>query len=650
MGSFGDRPWSWSEQQTFIRKLNKQLGSLRTATVVGGPGEEPDPPAIGFFDLYDVTPDSYESQAYKVVRVQSNEEALEFGVLTGTENQVYITPNASAHVFSLPQDIHYEATPLFHGLYLKGSDNDRSFLQFIVTGEPDEYIGIQPPEDILSSHTYTLPEDHGVPYEMLWSDANAILTWGWLQQNTYIGEGAGTISPTADAWDNVVIGYGAAPLIDDAYDNVIIGSEAGASLTDEFDSIYIGARVGALISGGSGNILIGTDLVPTATTANNNVIIGTSDTGYRLGTATRSLYIGHGAGWGMKDGTENVFLGVGAGCNAVYAGYNIAVGVDAGEDFRGGEDNIFIGSECGPTDYGVRFGYGNIWLGADIINQIQMGLDEVYWNLYLGGDLASGYYYYVFSYYLKDPSSTTGVGWEGTSNEFLEVDVTTPGYNTIKFLNIPTAFAGPLICTKRIIYRTAVRPTPVATTHELERWMFKKIGEIPGNVETTFIDSVGDEQRNGEMYGLLNTIAIGDSASICVGSSATIGRTLERVYWNTPFVPSGNPTSIAHHASSGWGTDKTGGDFHILSGRGTGSGVGGSIIFSTSYPEVSGSALQVHEEMGRFDPWGFSIPCVISNTEPAETRSGMLWVEVPDVSVWKYGVVGVYDVARVVTE
>jgi len=79
------------------------------------------PPVIeNFIDLAD-TPSTYAAAGYFAVRVKSTVDELEFAELKGTTNQVYITPHAADYTFSLPQDIHYAATPTFAGMYLESA-------------------------------------------------------------------------------------------------------------------------------------------------------------------------------------------------------------------------------------------------------------------------------------------------------------------------------------------------------------------------------------------------------------------------------------------------------------------------------------------------------------------------------------------------
>lgn len=67
------------------------------------------------------TPSSYTSQAAKILTVNDTPDAISFRSLTGTTNQVVITPSASEYVFSLPQSINTGASPEFASLNLTDS-------------------------------------------------------------------------------------------------------------------------------------------------------------------------------------------------------------------------------------------------------------------------------------------------------------------------------------------------------------------------------------------------------------------------------------------------------------------------------------------------------------------------------------------------
>jgi hypothetical protein len=139
-------------------------------------------------------------------------------------------------------------------------------------------------------------------------------------------------------------------------------------------------------------------------------------------------------------------------------------------------------------------------------------------------------------------------------------------------------------------------------------------------------DIVADASRGAHLDGMYNSIAIGDSVGVFGGGCMFIGNDVPHIYWNTAFESV--PNSVTHHAPSGMGTNKPGGDFSIVAGRGTGTGAGGSIVFYTSPAGTTGSVAQLATEMGRFDPIGFSVPCIISASEPTTMRAGMLWLDI----------------------
>jgi hypothetical protein len=111
--------------------------------------------------------------------------------------------------------------------------------------------------------------------------------------------------------------------------------------------------------------------------------------------------------------------------------------------------------------------------------------------------------------------------------------------------------------------------------------------------------------------GALYTVAIGASSnaghggSICIGQSATstaahqliIGSDklsaaeITDVYIGKGVVDAA-PTDTTYHATGGEGTNIAGADVTIAGGKGTGSGAGGEVVFSTSDAGSTGTTLQ----------------------------------------------------------
>jgi hypothetical protein len=327
MGQFGERPWSRSEQQNYARKIDQRIASLQSGLQTGGISEEPEDPVIIFFDLQDVIPDEYTGQAYKVVRVEPGESGLEFGALTGTTNQVIITPSATEHVFSLPQDIHTAATPTFAGMYLESA----SYAPFLkLTNESgtarDPIIQWALGASPVTKFTMGVDDsDTDDAFRIDKGDAlGANLVFYSGNKNAIFGESSCSGIAMSDIENNIIIGYrtlqysGSTPFVGDS--NIIIGADAAMYAEgDCYDNVILGHSAIQYLSDFSyGNLVIG-------------------------------AYAGYGAGGGV---TRSVMLGYYA-TSENDADNNIAIGANvmAGP----GSDNCVIGRAYYDTDPGPVF-------------------------------------------------------------------------------------------------------------------------------------------------------------------------------------------------------------------------------------------------------------------------------------------------------
>lgn len=118
------------------------------------------------------------------------------------------------------------------------------------------------------------------------------------------------------------------------------------------------------------------------------------------------------------------------------------------------------------------------------------------------------------------------------------------------------------------------------------------------------------------------------SGSTSVSNSMFVGGAgnseITDVYWNGNYSNSQTIVPITHHGEGAGGTNQAGGDIGFAGGQGTGTGVGGKVIFSTALHSTTGSTkntlstrAQINEDGSfQFSPFTFA-------TLPATPVNGM---------------------------
>lgn len=206
-------------------------------------------------------------------------------------------------------------------------------------------------------------------------NSGAVLTTGAC--NTALGYVA--LDSATSGSDNTAIGQSALCAVNTGCQNTAVGSLAGQSLTTGFDNVAVG--YGALVNSttGSCNIAVGRSTLSVAASSANvavghraginvssgtvtalgsnalaSVSIGTANTAVGLSagcsyTASRSVFIGHGAGDVATTGNSNVLIGADAGGAMTSGQLNILIGDTAGDAITTGSSNTIIGDVAGST-------------------------------------------------------------------------------------------------------------------------------------------------------------------------------------------------------------------------------------------------------------------------------------------------------------
>lgn len=152
---------------------------------------------------------------------------------------------------------------------------------------------------------------------------------------------AGTITITAPAAKNTIVGNFAGNRLETGISNTFMGNGAGGNTTDKSNNTYIGSGSGAFAKGQS-NTFLGA-----SSGFGANTFISTGD---------ENTYVGAGSGYyANASGSQNVFVGASSGAYA-NGSNNIYIGNKAGYFHASapstGNSNIFIGNQVG---FGIGF-------------------------------------------------------------------------------------------------------------------------------------------------------------------------------------------------------------------------------------------------------------------------------------------------------
>ena len=405
---------------------------------------------------------------------------------------------------------------------------------------------------------------------------------------------------TANKWavgHNILNGLGAYQIYDYSSNLVpfkIMPNSVSDTLVLKEGKVGIGTttpsslfEVNRLFKSEGSNLQIGQNAEATRSGTNNTAL------GYRVmfnmpsgSTSSYNTAVGGYAMRWMSSGNYNTALGQGACSGATYitGSENTAVGANALSSIGAGNGNLAFGRS---SLYYNSDGSYNTAIGGFSLNHISNGDDSTAIGYYAdyyapvaprgtastGTELEIGHYYYKVSFILD--------GVETAHSQYRDTG-TSAGNQNMDLYNIPV-YDGPLNCTARRVYRNTVGYEQI----------YYLVTEISDNIATTFTDGISD--------AILQTksLAVDPEGSIIIGSRAKSIFSNEFILGSTEspitnaFLGEGvyteDPQGIALHASGGKGTDNVGGDFIIAAGRGTGTALGGSILFQTTATGTTGA-------------------------------------------------------------
>ncbi len=416
-------------------------------------------------------------------------------------------------------------------------------------------------------------------------------------------------------------------LSSDNANNIFLGYEAGRSNTVTtgsygLNNTFIGSGAGRTNTTGFANTATGLRSLYANTTGNYNVANGvaalwSNTTGYQnTASGYASLYFnttgynntanGEYALYSNTTGINNAAVGMQALYNNT-ASYNTAVGVislysnttgasNAAQGYQAlyanttGSYNTANGSSALYSNitgnYNAANGYYSLFSNTTGARNTGLGYYADYLvpsgtgtlNLSNGSaNLGVGLYRYKITYVL----TINATSYE-TSPSIYSPATTTAGNQEVTITAIPT-YSGPYTCTARKIYRTAVGITT----------SYKLAGTIGDNLTTFFVDSLADGSLGAEAASPSNSIMLGAETKAIKASQFAIGSDNAPIteMWLGRGVYSAALNNVQLSASGRNGLDFAGSDLALAGGFGTGTGLGGNLIFKTAPAGAVSSTL-----------------------------------------------------------
>ncbi|MEI6346149.1 MAG: immunoglobulin-like domain-containing protein [bacterium] len=422
---------------------------------------------------------------------------------------------------------------------------------------------------------------------------------GDINANTYYRYKGGIFVNASSTKQNMFVGMGAGNLTTTGIGNTAIGYNSGAALTTQNASInpfpvqadtFIGTNAGAANTSGDSNVFVGYNAGAVNTCGRSTVAIGAyagasyvSEPGCPDIENGLNVFIGSAAGQYITAGLHNVFIGEDTGLLMQSGSNNTFLGSHAGTGILTGNESTYIGGSAG--DFASTTGDGNIGIGV----RSALYLDgSAQYNVFLGNGAGAGteanpnvasFNTAVGTgagYLLTTATGATFLGYQaglqvttGYSNTLVGYQA---GWNLVSGVN--NTFLG---------YQAGYNTTGSANIF------------------------LGDQAGASNTTGSNQFVAGGDHANYLI-SDVYFGRGIN----------SATPSTYTIHGTGGLGTNITGGDINIAGGAGTGSGVGGNIIFQTSNTGSSGTTLNTLSEKIRITNSG---KIGIGTTTPWRTLS-----------------------------
>jgi len=401
----------------------------------------------------------------------------------------------------------------------------------------------------------------------------------WLssdnQSNIFLGFEAGksnTVTSGSSGLYNTFIGSGAGRLNTTGYANAAIGFQALTANTTGVANIANGSSALYSNTTGNYNTAAGYQSLYSNISGSNNTANGMYSL-YSNTTGAYNVANGYQALYSNTTGAYNVANGMGSLFSNTSGNQNVANGNYALLHNTTGVNNVANGG------YSLAFnttGSRNTGLGyyADFLNPTGAG------SLALSSgsaNLGVGAYRYKITYVL----TINGASYETAPSTYGSV-TTTAGNQEVTITAIPT-YSGPYTCTARKIYRTIVGGTT----------SYKLAGTISDNLTTFYIDSKADGSLGAEAPSPSNAIMLGAETKAIKASQFAVGSDNAPIteMWLGRGVYSATQNNVQLSASGRNGSNLAGSDLILAGGFGTGTGLGGNLVFKTTPASANSGTL-----------------------------------------------------------
>jgi hypothetical protein len=321
--------------------------------------------------------------------------------------------------------------------------------------------------------------------------------------------------------------------------------------------------------------------------------------GYQAGysnTGAYSTLLGYQAGY-SNTGAYSTLVGYAAGYSNTGA-YSTLLGYAAGYSNTGANSTL-VGHYAGYSKFS---GVGTTFVGTNADQLVPAAITTA--TAVAGVNLGIGAYRYRVAFLLD--GAYTGL------SEYKSV-TTTAGNQAVNLAGIPL-YVGPKTCTGRRLYRTIVAGTAP---------LF--LADIGDNTTTVYADTTADGGLGAAPDDPDYTIALGYDAKTIKTSQFVVGSVtapITEMYLGEG-VYSVSPQATTFAATGGSGTDIAGAALTIAGGKGSGAGLGGIVVISTSPAGGAGTAENAWVERFRATPAGNIGLFTLTNPGVAATTNGV---------------------------
>jgi hypothetical protein len=365
--------------------------------------------------------------------------------------------------------------------------------------------------------------------------------------------------------------------------NVGLGADVLSALTTGFANTAAGYQSMLVNDTGSRNAAFGAISLMSNISGGWLTAMGTGSLAYNT---TGSFNTGCGVYSLINNtvGEHNTGCGYLAGSNSVEADFNTSLGSNAGSMNRDGSGSTCLGAyslmdHASNTQGNSSYQY----LSTLGYNTTLIAPSRPATSLQSGGSATIGDHYYIITYVIDGVEFASPVR---------KRTVTTIGTQTVRLTGLST-YDGPQSNTAKYVYKTLVSGYPAGYPYT-----YYRIASLSLSA-TTFDDTISDATILADpitypVYDsvqLENSISLGSNGTITKSNCCIIGDTRNPI---TDLYLGGicpntktDGQNFTIHGMGGYGENVIGGSLYLAAGQGTGSSVGGNIVFqTTSIPDA----------------------------------------------------------------